>query len=293
MWTAMRGPTASSPHTLLRRFVLRERLCLRGTTDYWVNDALGRPFLVVSKAVTEGLADALLTDIVPELLFTVRRQPSTAQLNHDPHAPRARQTKHGWHPLVREAAEAALGSELEGPLEWRQVRRGDEDFDRPRLAGHTANEAAPFEPHEHRVHRRRREVEEALQVGMAWRHASPIGCNVLADVGQELPLLARRSAGGCRGCGATDAVCGVELVQRRVHGIDSALHRVARLERGLVDDEPVVERGLKPGHALAQQFLRFGRGVSALAGLGIGVRVRDAGRTHGMEIDASISCQPY
>ena len=40
----------------------RERLCLRGTTDYWVNDALGRPF-VVSKAVTCGLADSLL-DIV-------------------------------------------------------------------------------------------------------------------------------------------------------------------------------------------------------------------------------------
>ncbi len=30
--------------TLPRRFVSRERLCLRGTTAYWVNDALGRPF---------------------------------------------------------------------------------------------------------------------------------------------------------------------------------------------------------------------------------------------------------
>jgi hypothetical protein len=64
--------------------------------------------------------------------------------------------------MAREAAEAELGSELEGSLKWRQVRLRDEDFDRPRLAGHTANEAAPFEPHEHRVHRRRREVEEAL-----------------------------------------------------------------------------------------------------------------------------------
>jgi prepilin-type processing-associated H-X9-DG protein len=27
---------------LSRRYVSRERLCLRGTTDYWVNDALGR-----------------------------------------------------------------------------------------------------------------------------------------------------------------------------------------------------------------------------------------------------------
>ncbi len=70
--------------TLPRRFVSRERLCLRGTTDYWVNDALGRPFFVVSKAVTEGLADALLNDIVPELLLTVPQQPTTAELNHDP-----------------------------------------------------------------------------------------------------------------------------------------------------------------------------------------------------------------
>jgi hypothetical protein len=39
---------------------------------------------VVSKAVTEGLADALLTDIVPELLLTVPQQPTKAQLNDDP-----------------------------------------------------------------------------------------------------------------------------------------------------------------------------------------------------------------
>jgi hypothetical protein len=69
--------------TLPRRFVSRERLCLRGTTDYWVNDAVGRPFFVVSKAVTEGLADALLNDIVPELLLSVPQQPTTAELNAD------------------------------------------------------------------------------------------------------------------------------------------------------------------------------------------------------------------
>ena len=70
--------------TLPRRFVSRERLCLRGTTDYWVNDAVGRPFFVVSKAVTEGLADALLNDIVPELLLSVPQQPSAAELSSDP-----------------------------------------------------------------------------------------------------------------------------------------------------------------------------------------------------------------
>ncbi|MDP1905586.1 MAG: hypothetical protein Q8M09_15275, partial [Pseudomonadota bacterium] len=69
---------------LPRRFVSRERLCLRGTTDYWINDALGRPFFVVSKAVTGGLGDTLLNDIVPDLLTCVPRQPTLEQLEADP-----------------------------------------------------------------------------------------------------------------------------------------------------------------------------------------------------------------
>jgi hypothetical protein len=74
------GDKANLPH----RYVSRDRLCLRGTTDYWVNDALGRPFFVVSKAVTEGLADSLLKDIVPELLTSVPQQPTIEELNNDP-----------------------------------------------------------------------------------------------------------------------------------------------------------------------------------------------------------------
>ena len=70
--------------TLPRRFVSREKLCLRGTTDYWINDAIGRPFFVVSKAVTDGLAAALLQDIVPELIKTVPKQPSAEELERDP-----------------------------------------------------------------------------------------------------------------------------------------------------------------------------------------------------------------
>ena len=69
---------------LPRRYVSRERLCLHGTTDYWVNDALGRPFFVVSKALTDGLADSLLKDIVPELLASVPQQPTADELLADP-----------------------------------------------------------------------------------------------------------------------------------------------------------------------------------------------------------------
>ncbi len=69
---------------LPRRFVSRERLCLRGTTDYWVNDAIGRPFFVVSKALNEGLSAVLLQDIVPQLLVSVPQQPTPEQLAADP-----------------------------------------------------------------------------------------------------------------------------------------------------------------------------------------------------------------
>jgi hypothetical protein len=69
---------------LQRRYVSRQRLCLRGTTDYWINDALGRPFFVVTKAVNEGLSDTLLQDIVPDLLANVPNQPSEAELATQP-----------------------------------------------------------------------------------------------------------------------------------------------------------------------------------------------------------------
>jgi transposase-like protein len=69
---------------LPRRYVSRQKLCLRGTTDYWLNDALGRPFFVISKAVTEGLATTLLDEIPPELLDSVPGQPTPAQLQADP-----------------------------------------------------------------------------------------------------------------------------------------------------------------------------------------------------------------
>jgi hypothetical protein len=74
------GDMASLP----RRYVSRERLCLRGTTDYWINDVLGRPFFVVSKAVTDGLAESLVNDIVPTLRASVPAQPTEDEMGKDP-----------------------------------------------------------------------------------------------------------------------------------------------------------------------------------------------------------------
>ena len=44
---------------LPKRYVARQRLCLRGTTDYWVNDILGQPFFAVERPIDHGLLEAL------------------------------------------------------------------------------------------------------------------------------------------------------------------------------------------------------------------------------------------
>lgn len=67
-----------------RRYVSRERLCLRGTTDYWVNDAIGRPFFVVEKPVDPGLLKTLRGDIVPRLLRDIPDQPTEQELIANP-----------------------------------------------------------------------------------------------------------------------------------------------------------------------------------------------------------------
>jgi transposase len=70
---------------LPRRYVSRQRLCLRGITDYWVNDAIGRPFFVIEKEIDPGLLKTLKRDIVPRLLQEVPDQPTQQQLDQDPH----------------------------------------------------------------------------------------------------------------------------------------------------------------------------------------------------------------
>ncbi|MDP6060214.1 MAG: helix-turn-helix domain-containing protein [Pirellulaceae bacterium] len=69
---------------LPRRYVSRQRLCLRGTTDYWVNDALGLPFFSVERPIDHGMLEALRSDIVPRLLQDVPHQPSGEELEADP-----------------------------------------------------------------------------------------------------------------------------------------------------------------------------------------------------------------
>jgi hypothetical protein len=62
---------------LPRHYVARERLCLRGTTDYWINALDGQPFLLVNKEVDPGLLATLRADLVPWLKTNV---PASEQL---------------------------------------------------------------------------------------------------------------------------------------------------------------------------------------------------------------------
>lgn len=53
---------------LPRQYVARQKLCLRGTVDYWVNGLGGEPFFVVTQPVHAGLIAALHEQVIPQLL---------------------------------------------------------------------------------------------------------------------------------------------------------------------------------------------------------------------------------
>jgi hypothetical protein len=59
---------------LPKHHVARQKLCLRATTDYWVNAMDGQPFMVINKVVDPGLIKVIENDIVPELEERVPKQ---------------------------------------------------------------------------------------------------------------------------------------------------------------------------------------------------------------------------
>ena len=68
---------------LPRHDVARQKLCLRATTDYWVNAMDGQPFFLLNQAVDPGLLQVLEHQIVPRLEQEVPSQPSAGQLADD------------------------------------------------------------------------------------------------------------------------------------------------------------------------------------------------------------------
>jgi hypothetical protein len=69
---------------LPRHYVARQRLCLRATTDYWVNAMDGQPFFVINQVVDPGLIKVIEDDILPRLDREVPGQPSAQALATDP-----------------------------------------------------------------------------------------------------------------------------------------------------------------------------------------------------------------
>jgi hypothetical protein len=57
--------------------VSRQKLCLRATTDYWVNAMDGQPFFVINKEIDPGLLQVLEDEIVPRLEDEVPAQPAS------------------------------------------------------------------------------------------------------------------------------------------------------------------------------------------------------------------------
>lgn len=75
----------SGKEKLPKQYVSRERLCLRGVMDFWVNDMLGQPFFVVRTTVNPGMLQVLRETIVPRLLKDVPNQPTEEMLKSNPH----------------------------------------------------------------------------------------------------------------------------------------------------------------------------------------------------------------
>jgi hypothetical protein len=64
-----------------KRFVSRMRLCLSGTTDYWVNDAIGQPFFVINKTISTGLISTINEGLLGRFDKDVPNQPSQEELS--------------------------------------------------------------------------------------------------------------------------------------------------------------------------------------------------------------------
>lgn len=70
---------------LPKHYVARQKLCMRATTDYWVNAMDGQPFFLINKEIDPGLIKVLEEEIVPRLEKEVPNQPTKEQLDMDKH----------------------------------------------------------------------------------------------------------------------------------------------------------------------------------------------------------------
>lgn len=67
-----------------KRYVTRLKLCMSGSTDYWINDMKGQPYFVVNKVINESMIQTIKQNIIPRLDKDVPNQPTDEQLRENP-----------------------------------------------------------------------------------------------------------------------------------------------------------------------------------------------------------------
>jgi len=70
--------------TLGKKYVARQKLCMPGVSDYYVNDGSGLPFFYVRGELNEKLLEMLKSQIIPRLLKEVPSRYSETQLEDNP-----------------------------------------------------------------------------------------------------------------------------------------------------------------------------------------------------------------
>jgi hypothetical protein len=73
---------------LTKKYVSREKLCLAGTSEFWLNNEFGLPYLVVTGELNEKLKDIINDKIIPALLLDTANLISEEELAKDSKRPR-------------------------------------------------------------------------------------------------------------------------------------------------------------------------------------------------------------
>jgi len=73
---------------LTKKYVSREKLCLSGTSEFWLNNELGLPYLVMTGELNEKLKDIINDKIIPALLEDTAGLISEEELANDATRPR-------------------------------------------------------------------------------------------------------------------------------------------------------------------------------------------------------------
>lgn len=71
-----------------KKHVARQKLCLPGMQEFWVNNQEGMPYFYITGQVNEKLLEMLETQIIPTLLKEVPSRYSLKDLDDDPNLPR-------------------------------------------------------------------------------------------------------------------------------------------------------------------------------------------------------------